>query len=43
MNAHHILSGDLAHIAWLLHHHYTRRALLEMRQIVWALKHGGVA
>ena len=41
--AHHILTADLAHIAWLMRHHFAHRAGLELRQIVWALRHGAVA
>jgi hypothetical protein len=33
----------LAHILWLLHHHYAHRAMLELAQLLWALQHGYAA
>lgn len=35
----HDLRSLLAHERWLIHHHHTHRALLELRQVVWALRH----
>jgi hypothetical protein len=30
----------LAHIAWLFRHHFDHRALAELEQLLWALRHG---
>lgn len=41
-SAHHTvgLAGWLAHLHWLIVHHHAHRALLEGRQVLWAIRHG---
>lgn len=34
------LHGWLHHLHWLIHHGDARHALLEARQVLWAVRHG---
>ena len=43
MSPHHQVTLALAHVAWLMRHHYMHRAMLELHQILWAMRHGGGA